>query len=224
MINQLIKYNSNRRLFFVSFLTPGLDDFVNKFLPKSDSYNQWFYAVSMDYVKICKKLLSYGFDPNTIEDKKYDSALILAVRNNSVKVFNLLIKHPNIDLNLRSKNGDTALMIACYQSKLIFASKLILKGAQINMPFWSPLHYAAASGSIEITQLLVAHKAVIDAKSPNATTPLMMAARGGHLKIVKYLTKIGANLKLKNELGYTAKDFSKKFKKNNITEFLEKNL
>ena len=41
----------------------------------------------------------------------------------------------------------------------------------------------------------------IDAESPNKTTPLMMAARAGHLSSVQCLIDEGADVTAKNELG-----------------------
>jgi ankyrin repeat protein len=58
-------------------------------------------------------------------------------------------------------------------------------------------------------RLLLDHDAYIDAESPNKTTPLMMAARGGFRDIVEYLLAQDADLRLKNELGLTAVDFAR---------------
>jgi ankyrin repeat protein len=82
------------------------------------------------------------------------------------------------------------------------------------------LHYAAANGNDDIVKLLLDHDAYIDAGSPNGTTPLMMASRGGHVSTVKLLLDSGADLNVKNQLGLTALDFAKQYKEPDVVEGL----
>jgi ankyrin repeat protein len=86
---------------------------------------------------------------------------------------------------------------------------LISKQADVNQPGWTPLHYAATGGHIELIQMLLEESAYIDAESPNGTTPLMMAARYGSAKATQLLIDEGADLQIKNQLGLTALDFAK---------------
>src|SRR5437879_1315079 len=50
---------------------------------------------------------------------------------------------------------------------------------------WMPLHYAAYNGSKEIAELLLTHKAEVDAKNEDSRTPLHVAALNGHMEVVK---------------------------------------
>jgi hypothetical protein len=177
--------------------------------PKADSYREWFEAVRVDDVRRVQSLLARGFDANSVEPERFDTALILSVRLKSSKVFSALLQAQDVNLNARSLNGDTALMIAAYQPDIPRALALIGKGAEINRVGWTALHYAAASGSIPIIQRLLDESAFIDAESPNKTTPLMMAARGGHGAVVKLLIDEGADPTLKNEAEMTAADFAR---------------
>ena len=167
-------------------------------------------------------MLERGFDPNTIEPERFDTGLILSVRKKSWKVFAALLSARGIDLNARSRNGDTALMIAAFNGDVAAANRLIDKGAEINRPGWTALHYAAASGSLPIIRKLLEHAAYIDAESPNKTTPLMMAARTGHEKVVVLLLEEGADVLLKNELGLDAIDFAKSQERTAIARILER--
>jgi ankyrin repeat protein len=177
--------------------------------PKADSYREWFEAVRVDDVRRVQSLLARGFDANSVEPERFDTALILSVRLKSSKVFSALLQAQDVNLNARSLNGDTALMIAAYQPDIPRALALIGKGAEVNRVGWTALHYAAASGSIPIIQRLLDESAFIDAESPNKTTPLMMAARGGHSAVVKLLIDEGADPTLKNEAEMTAADFAR---------------
>lgn len=198
-----------RRRFMAAALVTEFGRLFEPWMPQRSSYDEWFSAIRLDDTRRVKALLDRGFDPASIEPERFDSGLIVAVRHKSPKVLQLLLSTPGVDLNARSRNGDTALMIAAFQADTTAALALIEKGAQINRPGWTALHYAAASGSTAIIRRLLDEAAFIDAESPNRTTPLMMAARGGHVEAVQLLISEGADLAQKNELGLTAADFAR---------------
>jgi uncharacterized protein len=201
--------DQGRRRFMAAALVTEFGRLFEPWLPQRRSYDEWFNAIRLDDTRRVKALLDRGFDPATIEPERFDTGLIVAVRQKSPKVFHLLLSTPGVDLDARSRNGDTALMIAALQSETGFALALIDKGAQVNRPGWTALHYAASSGNVAIIRRLLEESAFIDAESPNRTTPLMMAARGGHAEAVKLLLDEGADVMLKNELGLSAADFAR---------------
>lgn len=184
------------------------------------AYDDYFRAVKINDDKTVKSLLARGFDPNTIEPERGDTGLILALREKSMDVFEVLLNGNGVDLNVQARNGDNALMIACYNGNRSAVEALLAKGAEVNKKGWTPLHYAAAIGNNEIVRILLDKSAYIDAESPNKTTPMMMAARGGHIMTVKLLLDEGADATLKNELGMTAIDFAEKHNHKDIAEGL----
>jgi uncharacterized protein len=184
------------------------------------AYDDFFRAVKIDDPATIKALLQRGLDPNLIEPERGDSGLILALRNNSMKVFNLLLNANGVNLDTNARNGDTALMVACYAGNKPAVEALLAKGAEVNKPGWTALHYAAAIGNNDIVQLLLDKSAYIDAESPNKTTPIMMAAREGHIMTVKLLLDEGADATLKNDIGMTAIDFARVHNQKDIVEGL----
>lgn len=184
------------------------------------AYDDFFHAAKMNDANEIKSLLNRGLDPNLIEPARGDTGLILALRENSMKVFDVLINARDIDIEIKARNGDNALMIASYKGNKAAVDALLAKGAQINRPGWTALHYAAAGGHNEIVQLLLDKSAYIDAASPNNTTPIMMAARGGHILTVKLLLEAGADAMLKNDVGMTAIDFANSVGRQDIAEGL----
>jgi len=184
------------------------------------AYDDYFQAVKVDDVSKVKELLGRGFDPNTIEAERGDTGLILALRENSMKVFNVLLNASGLDLEAMARNGDNALMIACFKGNKPAVEAMLAKGAEVNRPGWTPLHYAAANGHNDIISILLEKSAYIDAESPNRTTPIMMAARGGHIYTVKLLLDEGADAALKNDLDMSAIDFARKFGYHDIADGL----
>lgn len=63
------------------------------------------------------------------------------------------------------------------------------------------LHAAAASGSVEITRILLQRKADVDVQDLEYSTPLQIAACQFNFPVVELLLKAGANTKLRSEDG-----------------------
>jgi len=173
------------------------------------SYEDFFVAIKRDDPATITALLNRGFDPNT-RDPDGLPGLFLAVREPSLKAAEALIAWPKSNVEVRTAQDESPLMMAALRGHLDLARKLIARDADVNKPGWTPLHYAATNGHLAIMSLLLEHHAYIDAESPNGTTPLMMAAHYGSPEAVKLLLEAGADPMLKNQLGLTALDFAQR--------------
>ncbi|HTH44797.1 MAG TPA: ankyrin repeat domain-containing protein [Oxalicibacterium sp.] len=211
-------FRSNRRLLLAICASLALLSLPA--LSRADSYDDWFRAVQIDDDQTVAGLLKRGFDPNTIERDRGDSGLMIAVRENAMRVFKVLLNARDIDLDQKATNGDTPLMLAAFKANKPAVEALLQKGATVNRPGWTPLHYAAAAGDNDIVQMLLDKSADLDARSPNGTTPIMMAARGSHILTVKLLLDAGADATLKNQQGMTAIDFARQAGDTQIVEGL----
>ncbi|MEC5160835.1 MULTISPECIES: ankyrin repeat domain-containing protein [unclassified Janthinobacterium] len=165
-------------------------------------------SAQIDDARTMGKLLAAGVDPNLAEPQRGDPGMVLALREGSNKVFNLLLAQPRINLEARSGNGDTALMMAAYKRNMPAVMALLAKGANVNQTGWTALHYAASIGDDAIVRVLLERHAYIDAESPAKITPLMVAARDGKDYTVKLLLDEGADATLKSAHGWTAVQFA----------------
>ena len=181
-----------------------------------------FTAVKIDNLRGVRALIERGIDPNA-SDAAGDPALTVAIRNDASNVAAFLIAYPKVDPDRRNNALETPMMLAAYRNRLDLVEKLIARGAQVNNPGWTALHYAASAGNVEIVKLLLEHAAYIDAESPNKTTPLMMAARGMHRTVCDALLEEGADPSLINERDVSAAGFALRAGDGELADLLEKN-
>jgi ankyrin repeat protein len=176
-------------------------------LTLSSSYDDFFKAIEFDDPATVQQLLQRGFDPNT-PTADLQTPLILAIQKGSVRVSQVLVTSPQLQVNRPNPNNETPLMLAALKKQEALVQLLIQRGADVNRPGWTPLHYAATTGHVAIIRMLLEHHAYIDAESPNGTTPLMMAAHYGTPEATKLLLEEGADPLIKNSQGFTALDFA----------------
>jgi len=182
----------------------------------------FYRAVSIDNTSGVRKMLHDGVNPNLPDDQRGDIALVIALRDDADKVFKLLLETPGVDLEARSANGNTALMMAAYKHKREAVDALLAKGAKVNQSGWTALHYAASAGDLPIMQLFLARGAKVDAYAPTNITPLMFAAREGQEEAVKLLLASGADASLKSSHGWTAAQFALAADKPGVAAIIDK--
>lgn len=173
------------------------------------SYDDFFMAIKRDDAGTVTTLLSRGFDANTLNPEGVHG-LFLAVREPSLKVAAVLINWPKTNVEARTPQDESPLMLASLKGLTELCQQLIARGADVNKPGWAPLHYAATHGHVAVMTLLLDNHAYIDAASPNGTTPLMMASNYGTPSAVKLLLEAGADPLLKNDQGLSAIDFAQR--------------
>jgi len=171
------------------------------------SYDDFFVAIRQDNAEAITALLQRGFDPDAV-DPGGTPGLILAIKAESSKVADALIRWPQTKVEVRNAAGESPLMLAALAGDLDMCKLLIDRDADVNKTGWTPLHYAATNAHLDVMRLLIDEDAYIDAGSPNGTTPLMMAARYGTATAVKLLLEAGADPSIVNDMGLSALDFA----------------
>ncbi len=172
------------------------------------SYEDFFRALRIDNAGAVSELLARGFDPNS-PDEKGQTGLHLAIRDSSPKVAAVLLAHPAVRLDAPNASDETPLMLAALKGNLDAAQRLVDRGAAINRPGWTPLHYAATGPEPKLVSLMLERGAQIDAPSPNGSTALMMAARYGADDSALMLLARGASTAVRNQKDMNAADFAR---------------
>lgn len=186
----------------------------------ADAYVDFFRAIGVDNARVVSELLAKGFDPNTLSETG-QVALFIAMREDSPKVAAVLLESPKLNVDAANAVGETPLMMAALQGRLDWARKLIERGAKVQKPGWSPVHYAATGPNTELLEMLLDRGADINARAPDMSTPLMMAVRFGPEDSVKLLVRRGAEKSYINERNVTAAELARYADKRWLLPLLE---
>ena len=145
-------------------------------------YDAFIRAVTIDDAGQVRAMLARGVDPNTV-DPNGEPVLVVAARAGWEPTLDALLA-AGAKVDAANPFGDRAIMVAALSGHLAIVKKLFTRGAALDTPGWTPLIYAATSGNDDVVRYLLDAGAVIDAASPNGTTALMMAVRGGHARVL----------------------------------------
>lgn len=187
---------------------------------RAGAYDDFFLALAVDNAHGVQQLLARGFDVNS-RDEKGQPAMLLAMREGSFKVAELLIRHPDLDVNALNFTRENALMMAALQGHTDWVRRLLDRGAQLEKPSFTPLHYAATGPESATVRLLLARGAKVDSRANNGNTPLMMAARYGSEGSVIELLQHGADANARNDREQTAADLARSAGRDSLAQLIE---
>jgi len=166
-------------------------------------------------------VIQAGLKPDDSLLNGSDSPLSLATARNRVDNVRLLLES-GADVNDRS-----ALTYAFRHRYVEIANLLVKKGADINMRdnyyHYTPLHFVSSNGMIELFELLMAQENIdINAKSKDGSTPLHLAAAGGHILLVEGLLKAGADANVEDNNGDTPASVALKHRQQQAAKIIQK--
>lgn len=194
---------------------------VSLFRPATpDEFRDLMLAAVRDQPSFVMKLLLDGVDPNQADEQR-NTALHKALMEESERVVKLLIEHPQMDVNAINQAGETPLMLAALRGRLPWVQALVQRGALINEAGFTALHYACSGPDNGVTAWLIAQGADIDARSPNGSTPLMMASGYGSPDSVDVLLQAGADTRLVNDKGLDVLDFARRSGRPELVQRIE---
>ena len=156
-----------------------------------------------------KHLLLRGADVNAVNLKQC-SALHMATVIRNPDAVALLLRQPNIDVNITDNYNDTPLHEAISKEEPEILNLLCTFPATdfsvYNRKGFNCLHYAAMKGSLLAVRLIIARaRHLVEVKKEDGFSPLLLASLNGHADCVKLLLDEGrASPDITDSRGQTA--------------------
>ena len=222
------RYDHGIRSILATGANPNLQNDVQKATPLMYAMNGLFRCrhewcpsdVAIKNKNITEALLQKGADPN-IPDIKGNTPLIIASISKEVHGRADLLRFllaKGAEPNVCNKHGMTPLMFAAKSIRRCNVEALLQFGADVSsVNNWGSTalllvtyHNCEELGKTECPSVIRIAKCLIEAGSDVNTknffgfTPLMSAARKGHMGLVQYLLSVGADWTLQDEHGDTA--------------------
>jgi ankyrin repeat protein len=122
-----------------------------------------------------------------------------------------LFLEAGMNINVRDKDGNTALMLASMNGDPEIVNLLIRKGADINARSatgYTALMYVSSKGDTAAAKLLIKKGADVNIRNNDGDTALMLASLNGNFEAAKLLVESGADVNARNNKGNTALKYS----------------
>jgi ankyrin repeat protein len=138
--------------------------------------------------------LNDGVSPNVSKTTIEKTPILLAIRLKNLRIVRLLVEK-GADVNAKSDQNVSALMVACFQNQVDIVKFLIKKKVDINAKAeggMDAILLTSQQGNIEITRLLLESGAKLDSKTDTGGTALIYAP--DNKLFIKFLIEKGAKL------------------------------
>ncbi|KAF2964278.1 hypothetical protein GQX73_g9295 [Xylaria multiplex] len=127
-------------------------------------------------------------------------ALFTAVECGGVPLIMEFLFWSKHDFKVKDPRGRTPLMVASRMGCINLSRALFVKGDEQSASMKTALHYACFHGHLQVVEFLIGTKKFsLTIRDEQSLTPMMAAAIGGHLQIVKVLVSQLSDKDLKNE-------------------------
>ena len=164
-------------------------------------------AASKGSVDTMKLILAHGVGDLNPHDRDGWTPLHDACGN--LEVFKILLEHPGIDVNAKSKSGCTALQKGAAENMVDLVHLLVhTKGIRVNeqdINGWTAMHAAAKAGGLAaIKELVQAPGIDLNVHDGDGWTPLHSATKYQHHDVIEFLVTLdGIGINETTKCGWT---------------------
>ncbi|GFY63345.1 rabankyrin-5 [Trichonephila inaurata madagascariensis] len=179
---------------------------VSSFNPKNSSS-----SVTEGMARVASKLLEYGADPN-LQDINGNTCLHRSILGQNAPIFELLLRHEHLDLEIKNAEGQTVLWFALdagiggYDDNS-FAAKLVKRGCCLDavcpLNGDTLLHLACRASNEEAGIFLAVHGAKPNLTNNKGEAPLHISCTKGLATFTQVLLQKGANPNLQTTALHT---------------------
>ncbi|KAM7279966.1 hypothetical protein ACFE04_007100 [Oxalis oulophora] len=145
------------------------------------------------------------------DDNGFSAVMVTAMKGH-VEAFRLLV-YAKADVMLCNKAGENAITLSklnpCHNLFEKVMLEFALENGNGNAEGFYALHYAACHGDLDAIKLLTSNGYDVNLLDGDSYTPLMLAAREGHMNLCQLLISHGAHCDIKNTKGETALSLAK---------------
>jgi ankyrin repeat protein len=165
-------------------------------------------ASQMGHLKIVQWLLNHGANVNST-DALGHIPLHLSARNGHLEVCQMLLEHGAV-ANTRGKTGSTPFLEASKPGHTDIMWLLLDHNPDVSVcdssqhRSWTPLHYAAMQGFLNLVQKLIELNAEVNSCTNHNSTPLLIASQFGHTDVVRLLLEHNADIFAQDNDGETS--------------------
>ena len=173
-----------------------------------------------------KKLLDAKADANA-PDNTGRTPLHAAVAADAQGVFQILLRHRATNLDAKTCDGTTPLILAARLAIEGVVEELIQSDADINASDEngkSALHWAASVNNVDTVNTLLAHGANRDAQDHKDETPLFLSCREGSYQAAKALLDHCANRDITDHMDRLPRDVAQERLHHDIVRLLEEHI
>ena len=182
---------------------------------KKNQYTPLMYAVKNDKVNSLRYLLVRGANPNITAISQM-SVLHLAAILNKFKALKILLQS-DVDIFAEDENSKTFYDYIPKEHLSIVINDIYESSKNAS----DALLDFCVLGSLQGAMYSIENHANINAKDQNGDTPLILAVRHTHPKLVSYLLSMGADETIKDESGNTAFKIAQLNKYHEIRDIIE---
>ncbi|XP_065198833.1 ankyrin repeat domain-containing protein 17-like [Sycon ciliatum] len=162
-----------------------------------EGFTPLMFAALCGHTAVADLLLVQGAKVNVPSGSNNDIPLTHACCKGHHSVVKSLLEYGS-NLEHRTKDGCTPLMLAAREGHLSVAMLILEYGAKLNSPSGNenniPLTLACWKGHCEVVELLLHHDSDLEHHNKAGCSPLMLAAREGHVEATELVLEHGAEI------------------------------